>query len=232
MRNIRLPAHIAFIMDGNGRWAQKHFRPRGYGHKMGVQNMIKLCSHAFKLGVKIVTVYALSTENLSRPQEELDGIYDLFRSYFQKQKGKIQELGVRVNVMGDLTPLPEDVRGLLLETMRDTAVNAPNGLLNLCINYGARQEIIQAVNHAVAFGRFVDENSFKSLLYSAGMPDPDLIIRTGGEVRLSNFLLYQAAYTELYFSNKMWPEFSRRDLEKALVNYSQRNRRFGNVKKG
>jgi len=199
---------------------------------MGVQNMIKLCSHAFKLGVKIVTVYALSIENLSRPQEELDGIYDLFRSYFQKQKGKIQELGVRVNVMGDLTPLPEDVRGLLLETMRDTAVNAPNGLLNLCINYGARQEIIQAVNHAVAFGRFVDENSFKSLLYSAGMPDPDLIIRTGGEVRLSNFLLYQAAYTELYFSNKMWPEFSRRDLEKALVNYSQRDRRFGNVKKG
>lgn len=134
--------------------------------------------------------------------------------------------------MGDLTPLPEDVRGLLLETMRDTAVNVPNGLLNLCINYGARQEIIQAVNHAVAFGRFVDENSFKSLLYSAGMPDPDLIIRTGGEVRLSNFLLYQAAYTELYFSNKMWPEFSRRDLEKALVNYSQRDRRFGNVKKG
>ena len=232
MRNIRLPAHVAFIMDGNGRWAKKHFRSRGYGHKMGVQNMIKLCSHAFKLGVKIVTVYALSTENLSRPQEELDGIYDLFRSYFQKQKGKIQELGVRVNVMGDLTPLPEDVRGLLLETMRDTAVNVPNGLLNLCINYGARQEIIQAVNHAVAFGRFVDENSFKSLLYSAGMPDPDLIIRTGGEVRLSNFLLYQAAYTELYFSNKMWPEFSRRDLEKALVNYSQRDRRFGNVKKG
>ena len=232
MRNIRLPAHVAFIMDGYGRWAKKHFRPRGYGHKMGVQNMIKLCSLAFKLGVKIVTVYALSTENLSRPQEELDGIYDLFRSYFQKQKGKIQELGVRVNVMGDLTPLPEDVRGLLLETMRDTAVNAPNGLLNLCINYGARQEIIQAVNHAVAFGRFVDENSFKSLLYSAGMPDPDLIIRTGGEVRLSNFLLYQAAYTELYFSNKMWPEFSRRDLEKALVNYSQRDRRFGNVKKG
>ena len=232
MRHIRLPAHVAFSMDGNGRWAKKHFRPRGYGHKMGVQNMIKLCSHAFKLGVKIVTVYALSTENLSRPQEELDGIYDLFRSYFQKQKGKIQELGVRVNVMGDLTPLPEDVRGLLLETMRDTAVNVPNGLLNLCINYGARQEIIQAVNHAVAFGRFVDENSFKSLLYSAGMPDPDLIIRTGGEVRLSNFLLYQAAYTELYFSNKMWPEFSRRDLEKALVNYSQRDRRFGNVKKG
>ena len=104
--------------------------------------------------------------------------------------------------------------------------------MNICINYGARQEIIQAVNHAVSFGRFVDENSFKTLLYSAGMPDPDLIIRTGGEVRLSNFLLYQSAYSELYFSNKMWPEFSRRDLERALVNYSQRDRRYGNVKKG
>ena len=229
MRNIRLPAHIAFIMDGNGRWAKKHFRPRGYGHKMGVQNMIKLCSHAFKLGVKIVTVYALSTENLSRPKEELDGIYDLFRSYFQKQKGKIQELGVRVNVMGDLTPLPEDVRGLLLETMRDTAVNAPNGLLNLCINYGARQEIIQAVNHAVAFGRFVDENSFKSLLYSAGMPDPDLIIRPSGEIRTSNFLLWQSAYSEYYFTDVLWPDFKTTDLDAAIDNFNNRNRRFGGV---
>ena len=229
MRNIRLPAHVAFIMDGNGRWAKKHFRPRGYGHKMGVQNMIKLCSHAFKLGVKIVTVYALSTENLSRPQEELDGIYDLFRSYFQKQKGKIQELGVRVNVMGDLTPLPEDVRGLLLETMRDTAVNVPNGLLNLCINYGARQEIIQAVNHAVAFGRFVDENSFKSLLYSAGMPDPDLIIRPSGEIRTSNFLLWQSAYSEYYFTDVLWPDFKTTDLDAAIDNFNNRNRRFGGV---
>ena len=232
MRNIRLPAHIALIMDGNGRWAKRHFRPRAYGHKMGVQNMIKICSHAFKLGIKIITVYALSTENLSRPQEELDGLYDLFRTYFQKQKGKIQELGVRINIMGDISVLPSDVQEMLVETMRDTAEYAPYGLLNLCINYGARQEMIQAVNHAVAFGRFVDENSFKALLFSAGNPDPDLIIRTGGEVRLSNFLLYQAAYSELYFSNKMWPEFSKRDLERALVNYSLRDRRFGNVKKG
>ena len=232
MRNIRLPAHIAFIMDGNGRWAKRHFRPRGYGHKMGVQNMMKVCSHAFKLGIKIVTVYALSAENLQRPQEELDTIFDLFRNYFQKQKGKLQEMGVLINVMGDISVLPEDVQGILKDCMRDTMCYAANGLWNICINYGARQEMIRAVNHAVSYGRFVDENSFKSLLYTAGMPDPDLIVRTGGEVRLSNFLMYQAAYSELYFSNKMWPEFSRHDLEKALVNYSLRDRRFGNVKKG
>lgn len=232
MRNITLPAHIAFIMDGNGRWAKRHFRPRVFGHKMGVQNMLKLCAHAYKLGIKVVTVFALSTENLSRPQEELDGLYELFRTTFQKQKGKIYELGVRINVMGDISVLPLDVQEVLIETMQETARFAAEGLLNICINYGARQEMVRAVNNAVSFGRFVDENSFKTLLYSAGIPDPDLIIRTGGEVRLSNFLLYQAAYSELYFSNKMWPEFSKRDLERALVNYAMRDRRYGNVKKG
>lgn len=232
MRNVNLPAHVAFIMDGNGRWAKRHFRPRAYGHKMGVQNMLKLCAHAYKLGIKVVTVYALSTENLSRPKDELEELYELFRSNFQKQRGKIHELGVRVNIMGDISALPSDVQEVLVETMQDTEKFAPYGLLNICINYGARQEMVRAVNHAVSFGRFVDETSFKTLLYSANIPDPDLIIRTGGEVRLSNFLLYQAAYSELYFSNKMWPEFSKRDFERALVNFSMRDRRYGNIRKG
>ncbi len=229
MKRIKLPTHIGFIMDGNGRWAKRRFRPRAYGHRMGVQNMFKICSHAFHMGIRIVTVYALSTENLSRPKEELDELFELFRTYFSKKKERMYELNVKINVIGDLSVLPADVRDSMLQLMEETA-HLTSGLLNLCINYGSRQEIIRAVNSAVSYGRFVDENSFKELLMTGGLPDPDFIIRTGGEVRLSNFLMYQAAYSELYFSNKMWPAFSRRDLQKAIENYSARDRRFGNIR--
>ena len=228
MRRIKLPAHIALIMDGNGRWAKRRFRPRSYGHRMGVQNMVRICSHAFRLGVRIVTVYALSTENLYRPREELDGLFELIRTYFSKKKDKLLEMGVKINVIGDLTVFPADIRENILRVMDETN-GCTDGLFNICLDYGSRQEIVRAANAAVAQGRFVDEASFAALLQTGGLPDPDLIIRTGGEVRLSNFLLYQAAYSELYFSNKMWPEFSKRDLEKAIENYSARDRRFGNV---
>ena len=228
MRRIKLPAHIALIMDGNGRWAKRRFRPRSYGHRMGVQNMVRICSHAFRLGVRIVTVYALSTEHLYRPREELDGLFELIRTYFSKKKDKLLEMGVKINVIGDLTVFPADIRENILRVMDETN-GCTDGLFNICLDYGSRQEIVRAVNAAVAQGRFVDEASFSALLQTGGLPDPDLIIRTGGEVRLSNFLLYQAAYSELYFSNKMWPEFSKRDLEKAIENYSARDRRFGNV---
>ena len=228
MRRIKLPAHIALIMDGNGRWAKRRFRPRSYGHRMGVQNMVRICSHAFRLGVRIVTVYALSTENLYRPREELDGLFELIRTYFSKKKDKLLEMGVKINVIGDLTVFPADIRENILRVMDETN-GCTDGLFNICLDYGSRQEIVRAVNAAVAQGRFVDEASISALLQTGGLPDPDLIIRTGGEVRLSNFLLYQAAYSELYFSNKMWPEFSKRDLEKAIENYSARDRRFGNI---
>ena len=229
MRRIKLPAHIALIMDGNGRWAKRRFRPRSYGHRMGVQNMVRICSHAFRLGVRIVTVYALSTENLYRPKEELDGLFELIRTYFSKKKDKLLEMGVKINVIGDLSVFPADIRENILHVMDETN-SYTDGLFNICLDYGSRQEIVRAVNAAVAQGRFVDEASFAALLQTGGLPDPDLIIRTGGEVRLSNFLLYQAAYSELYFSNKMWPEFSKRDLEKAIENYSARDRRYGNVR--
>ena len=228
MRRIKLPAHIALIMDGNGRWAKRRFRPRSYGHRMGVQNMVRICSHAFRLGVRIVTVYALSTENLYRPKEELDGLFELIRTYFSKKKDKLLEMGVKINVIGDLSVFPADIRENILHVMDETN-SYTDGLFNICLDYGSRQEIVRAVNAAVAQGRFVDEASLAALLQTGGLPDPDLIIRTGGEVRLSNFLLYQAAYSELYFSNKMWPEFSKRDLEKAIENYSARDRRFGNI---
>ncbi len=231
MKRIKLPSHVAIIMDGNGRWAKRRFRPRAYGHRMGVQNMFKICGHAFHLGIRIVTVFALSAENLSRPKEELDELFELFRSYFTKKKDKMFELNAKINVIGDITVLPADIQAAIAE-ITDATKDLTSGLLNICVNYGARQEIMRAVNVSVALGRFVDENSFKSLLLTGGLPDPDLIIRTGGELRLSNFLLYQAAYSELYFSNKMWPEFSKRDLEKAIESYSARDRRYGNVREG
>ncbi|HIY96994.1 MAG TPA: di-trans,poly-cis-decaprenylcistransferase [Candidatus Borkfalkia excrementigallinarum] len=231
MKRIKLPSHVAIIMDGNGRWAKRRFRPRAYGHRMGVQNMFKICGHAFHLGIRIVTVFALSAENLSRPKEELDELFELFRSYFTKKKDKMFELNAKINVIGDISVLPADIQAAIAE-ITDATKDLTSGLLNICVNYGARQEIMRAVNVSVALGRFVDENSFKSLLLTGGLPDPDLIIRTGGELRLSNFLLYQAAYSELYFSNKMWPEFSKRDLEKAIESYSARDRRYGNVREG
>ncbi len=231
MNRIKLPVHVAFIMDGNGRWARRHFRPRSYGHRAGVQNMTKVCTHAFRLGVRIVTVYALSAENLSRPKEELDDLFELIRLYFGKKRDKLLEMQVKINVLGDISVLPPDVQADILSVAEETA-GFTGGLFNICLNYGARQEIVRAVNAAVACGRFVDEESFKDLLSTAGVPDPDLIIRTGGEVRLSNFLLYQAAYSELYFSKRMWPEFSKRDLERAIENYSARDRRFGNIRRG
>ena len=229
MRTVKLPVHLAFIMDGNGRWATRRLRPRAFGHKAGVQNMFRICGHAFHLGVRIVTVFALSAENLSRPQEELDELFELFRTFFDKKKEKLLELGAKVHVIGDLAALPADVAACMRALEEETS-HITERLLNICVNYGARQDVLQAVNRAVALGRFVDDTSFHGLLLTAGVPDPDLIIRTGNEMRLSNFLLYQAAYAELYFSSRMWPEFSRRDLEKALVDYSSRSRRFGGLR--
>ena len=229
MRTVTLPVHVAFIMDGNGRWATRRLRPRAYGHKMGVQNMFRICGHAFHLGVRIVTVFALSAENLSRPQEELDELFGLFRTFFDKKKEKLLELNAKINVIGDLSVLPADVQASM-RSLEEELAGYTDSLLNICVNYGARQDVLQAVNRAVSLGRFVDDESFHSLLLTAGVPDPDFIIRTGNERRLSNFLLYQAAYAELYFSSKMWPEFSRRDLEKALVDFGSRSRRFGNVR--
>ena len=231
MKRIKLPAHLAIIMDGNGRWARRRFRPRAYGHKMGVQNMFKVCTHAFRLGVRIVTVFALSTENLYRPKAEVEELFRLFRLYFSERKERMLEMNVKINVIGDITVFPEDIRAAILQMMEETK-DRTEGLFNICLNYGARQEIARAVNLPVSQGRYVADASFSQLLQTGCIPDPDLIIRTGGELRLSNFLLYQSAYTELYFSYKMWPAFSKRDLEKAFENYSLRDRRFGKVREG
>ena len=230
MRTVKLPVHLALIMDGNGRWATRRLRPRAYGHKAGVQNMFRICGHAFHLGVRIVTVFALSAENLSRPQEELDELFDLFRTFFDKKKEKLLELNAKIHVIGDLSALPSDVQVSMRALEEETGGNT-NALLNICVNYGARQDVLQAVNRAVSLGRFVDDESFHALLLTAGVPDPDLIIRTGNEMRLSNFLLWQCAYAEFYYTDTLWPDFDEAELDRAIAAYQSRDRRFGGVKK-
>ena len=222
----KIPEHIAIIMDGNGRWAKKRLMPRSFGHRQGMERMIGLMEHAFDLGVKYVTVYALSTENLKRPKDELEGLYDLIRNHFETYIERVCARGVACRAVGDTSLLPDDVRAILENAERRTAGYEGKGI-NIALGYGARAEIVRAANEAVARGERVTEESFSELLYTRGQPDPELIIRTGKEVRLSNFLLYQAAYSELYFSEKMFPEFSDRDLEKAIEWFSGRTRRFG-----
>lgn len=228
MDETKIPLHIGLIMDGNGRWAKKRLMPRSYGHNAGMNAMIKIAAHAQTLGVKYLTVYTLSTENLLRPQEELDGLYGLFRKYFKKNILKLYNSGAGVKVIGDVSVLPEDVQALLKDGEENSPQN-PAFTLIFAINYGARPEILRAVNRAVEKGEKLDERGFNSLLYTHGVPDPDLIIRTGGEMRLSNFLLYQAAYAELYFTDVLFPDFDEKELDKAVANYSKRDRRFGKI---
>ena len=222
----RIPRHIAIIMDGNGRWAKKRLLPRSVGHKNGMERMIGLMEHAFDLGVSYITVYALSTENLKRPKEELDGLFGLIRNHFKEYMLRVCKKGVRLRIVGNTALLPEDVQQILRESEEETAQFEDKGI-NVALAYGARDEIVNAVNKAVERGEKVTEESFARLLYTADSPDPDLIIRTGKEVRLSNFLLYQAAYAELYFSDKMFPEFLDRDMDEAIAEFSRRTRRFG-----
>ena len=221
-----LPRQIAVIMDGNGRWAKKRLMPRSYGHRQGMSRMVGLLEHAFDLGIEYVTVYALSTENLKRPKEELDGLFDLIRKNFLDCMRKICSRGVRLRILGNVGLLPEDVQRLLKEAEEESSKYEGRGV-NVALGYGSRAEIVRAVNLAVEAGKRVTEESFSSLLYTHDQPDPDLVIRTGKEMRLSNYLLYQSAYAELYFSDKMFPEFSDKDLDEAIAEYGRRTRRFG-----
>lgn len=223
-----IPNHIAIIMDGNGRWAKKRLLPRSAGHRAGLKRMIALSEHALDRGVGYVTLYALSTENLSRPKEEVDCLFDLFRGYFTQNVERLFKKNIRLKVVGDRSLLPQDIAELIAAGERRTAAGT-GGTIALAIAYGSHQEILAAVNAAVRAGKEVTEESFSALLYTAEMPAPDLLIRTGGEKRLSNFLLWQCAYTEFYFSDKMFPAFTNADLDKAIQSYEGRDRRYGNV---
>lgn len=223
-----IPRHVAVIMDGNGRWAKKRLMPRTFGHNAGMNAMIAMARKAKSMGIRYLTVYALSTENLSRPKEELEGLYNLFRKYFTKNVKDLYAEGAAVRVIGDITALPQDVQTLIEEGVKNSPADAQFFVI-LALNYGARAELTRAVNAAISRGERVEEGDIASLLYTKDIPDPDLIIRTGGELRLSNFLLWQAAYSELYFTDVLFPDFDEKQFEKAIRDYSGRSRRFGKI---
>ena len=225
-KNGVVPRHIAIIMDGNGRWAKARLMPRSFGHQQGFNRMMDLLEHAYDIGVECVTVYALSTENLNRPQEELNGLFNLVRKHFLTEIKRICAKGVRMRIIGELSMLPQDIQEIVHKAEEETACYEGR-YVNVALAYGARAEIVHAVNSLLESGQPITEENVSKALYTGDQPEPDLIIRTGKEKRLSNFLLYQGAYAELYFSDKMFPEFSDEDLDMAVEEYARRTRRFG-----
>lgn len=229
MKSDRPPKHIAVIMDGNGRWAKRRLLPRNFGHKKGVETIDRMADAIFARGVEYLTLFAFSTENWNRPQEEVDGLFDLFRKYIEKNLPGMTKKGIRLNVLGNTEAFDADIRRLIENAQRQTA-NLHCGTLNICFNYGGRSDIVEAANRLIAAGKPVTEAEFSEALSTAGMPDPDLVIRTGGEHRISNFLLYQAAYAEIYFSDTLWPDFSEKELDAILADFKNTDRRFGKIK--
>lgn len=225
---LNIPKHVGIIMDGNGRWAKKRLMPRSAGHSAGMKRMIALAEKARSIGVKILTVYALSTENFSRPKEELESLFSLIKKYFAENVQKLLDGGAAVRTIGDLSLFPQDVREVIESNVARSPKSAEFTFV-IALGYGSRREITRAANALSASGKKVTEEEFSSLLYTDGLPDPDLIIRTGGEVRLSNFLLWQAAYAELYFTDDLFPDFTDKKFEKAVREYSSRTRRFGKI---
>lgn len=228
MEEKKIPVHIGIIMDGNGRWAQKRNKKRSYGHRAGSDNVDRIVSHAFTRGIKTLTLYAFSSENWARPKEEVDELMRLLEKYFKKFIKKAINNGVRLNVVGDTEALSEKLKKVIEDCKSKTAINTDN-TLNIAINYGGRQEIVHAVNKLLEEGKEVTVESISENLYTSENGEPDLIIRTGGELRLSNFMLYQGAYSELYFTDVLWPDFDENEFDKAIESFSNRKRRFGKV---
>jgi undecaprenyl diphosphate synthase len=229
----KLPRHVAIVMDGNGRWAQQRVLPRHAGHRAGVTAVDDVVTTARKLGIACLTLYALSTENWSRPKQEIRALMSILRIYLRKELRRMVRENIRFNVIGRKQDLPVSVQDLLSETMARTSHN--DGMVfTLALSYGGRVEIIDAVQQiarGVQRGELHPEAItpalFGNFLYTVGLPDPDLLVRTGGEQRLSNFLLWQTSYTELYFTDVLWPDFRGDDLLRAIINFQHRERRFG-----
>ncbi len=223
------PKHVGFIMDGNGRWAKLRGKPRSFGHIKGSDNVEKVVTGCFERGVYAVTLYAFSTENWSRPKEEVDKILSLLEKFLQKYIKTLVKNEVKLVFSGDLSVLPKSLKNLAEEKTQQTE-NFTKNVLNIALNYGSRAEIIRACNALIKSGKSeVTEKDFENELYTKFLPEMDLIVRTGGEKRLSNFFMYQAAYAELYFTDVYWPDFKEEELDKALLWFSKRQRRFGNV---
>lgn len=225
-----LPTHIAIIMDGNGRWAKKRSLPRTAGHAAGSKNFKDIARYCNKIGLKYLTVYAFSTENWKRPKEEVDNIMKIFKEYLEDAKN-FKDENIQVQFIGDRSALSQDIQRLMKES-EDASQEATGLHLNIAINYGGRDEIVHAVKNIVKSGveaEDITEQMISENLYTASQPDPDFIIRPSGEYRLSNYLIWQSAYAEYWFSDILWPDFKPKDLERAIDDYNRRNRRFGGV---
>jgi undecaprenyl diphosphate synthase len=225
----RIPTHIAIIMDGNGRWAKARGLPRLAGHRAGTENLRRILTSCVEFGVKILTIWAFSTENWRRPQEEVRGLMDIVEQVIDRELNELNKNGVRLRHIGRL----EGIAPHLQQKVRN-AIEATKGndklTLNVAFNYGGKAEILDAIKHIIADGvrpEQVDEHLIERYLYTAGLPDPDMIIRTGNESRISNFMLWQGAYSEYYFTPVLWPDFDKEELRKALEDYARRERRFG-----
>ena len=221
-----VPHHIAIVMDGNGRWATQRYLPRVAGHKKGVDALRACVRHCGERGVKVLTVFAFSSENWNRPPEEVSGLMELLAVALSREVPQLKAEGVRIQFVGDRSRLSDKVRAGLLQAEAATAANS-RLVFNVCFNYGGRWDIAQAAARLAAEGKAITEQSLDEAMALAPLPDPDLLIRTGGEKRISNFLLWQAAYSELYFSDKLWPEFDAAALDAAIADYARRERRFG-----
>ena len=232
----KIPRHVAIILDGNGRWAKKRFLPRNAGHAAGSKNVEKICSAAWNMGIEYLTMYAFSTENWSRPKEEVDALMKLLHNYLSDCLKTSKKNNMQVRVIGDISYLNADLQERIVELERESAKNT--GLhFQVALNYGSRDEIKRAVRKIadeVKNGELepdaIDENVIAEHLDTKGIPDPDLMIRTSGEQRLSNYLLWQLAYSEFYFTDILWPDFNKDELEKAVEFYQTRDRRFGGIK--
>ena len=230
-----LPKHIAIIMDGNGRWAKKRALPRTAGHAAGAETFRRIASYCKEIGVEYLTVYAFSTENWKRPAEEVAAIMDLLKKYLLEALSKMEKEKIKIEFFGDLTQLTPELQELCART-RETSRHYEGCQVNICLNYGGRDELLRAASAYAAdcaAGKCdpqqLTEEQFDRYLFSDGVPDPDLVIRPSGEIRLSNFLLWQSAYAEFYFTDVLWPDFSNGELLRAIAAYQHRNRRFGGV---
>lgn len=233
METGNLPKHIAIIMDGNGRWAEKRCLNRIAGHRMGIKRAKEIIQACRELGIEVLTLYAFSTENWKRPQREIRTLMGLLKRFLAAEGASLVKNNIRLKTIGAIEDLPADVREVLNAVIHQSSSNT-GMILNAALSYSGRNEIIQAIKkigQAVAAGSIqpadINEQLFSEYLYTAGLPDPDLLIRTSGEYRISNFLLWQTAYTELYITSTLWPDFSKKDLLRALADYAKRERRFG-----
>ena len=229
MDNLNIPTHVAIVLDGNGRWAKNKHMPRTYGHKNGAENVVDICLYAKKRGVKYMTLYAFSTENWKRPLEEVNYLMKLVIKFIESKLDILMEENCKLNFIGDLEKLPASTKEICIRAMEDTKDN-DEITLNIALNYGGRDELVHAFKLMLDEGvsaEDITEEMISSYLYTKDQPDPDLLIRPGGELRLSNFLIYQLAYAEFYFTDTLWPDFDRKAFDEALEEFSRRNRRYG-----